>query len=1585
MAKPPKSIKDGATRPIGVTRPISASGSRISINIAENTPQRVSEARVNLNASDRIQAVDAVKPKKPAPPLALFPMKLEYRFHKANTEVTSVNADAIHANIQAQEAKLSRHRVTDRIKNSENLTAMQKMAADPKKVKFEKKKITSEQLLLRWYPQEGFADEGLAPLTDEEARDLATLKRRLAGQPWWKQEDPEISAAWQSFVENVGAYRAIYLIRASERGVSEKDLKSSRDYQSHIGRIVCLPTKVTLFACINGKLEFLQEGAQIPRNKAREASKISYTPEALDPGGWLVDFKTACDNGMGLIIKDSKTIQKARDAEWIIAIGVHSSDAVAEVSKFAKHHIANGQLAFLPQDTPTNNTADSLSYYTDPESHIPEFTQIATIKERRDFDASKSTGADLLAKAMGLDPELLREAVDSNETGYEDAKAMLRVIGPALLDGSLDGVTFIDGVSENEFIDVLAASMVARGVLPSMRFGEDAMGVLPVTKVFDLQFPDQKVESSEHKVHRFMRLYSTIGRTISSSVFAGKNHIVEPGDPKAAEKLNEILTVNRVSKRIDVYDQKKNDGETSPLGCPYVTGPQNTHKPAQYLKDLQTEPVSRLVIPRASNRVWPLLYRLARISIEQNISKFSNLIDTQIIQQTGAIRSESLRDQATGARRGDSRSAETTGTEATRSEAIRSEAKSTKMREALEGFNKELKAQSVATFTMDRVRVAGTAVKPEVAAPFQRRNNSFAKALIHLENIAKSAEGTAKLEMLLIEVIDLFQHRLDAFATGLAYSQLIKQRDRGEAGLRAGYYGFIGKLRPEADTGFGDGYIHAPSIPQAQTSALMRSAYTRNRVKGAFAINLNSKRIRNAVKFLDLLDKGHSVGEVLGLRGERWLHDEKLDGYIMLLRAAFPLKGEANEGLAGRRIFDGLAFLEESNLPDLLTLGKRKQIPKKMRARIKSLSSSGRKTLQANLKAQMGRLKASLNADLDALSDLVMAEATHQRAMGRADIANAWLEVLSGQPPPGVPTFVKTHRKGQGSSHKLTYLFDEIAANPSMSVREIIEPALAQFARTQMPNFSNAQLEMSFDSLADDNSVVSMNVKLVDDLNMTPYDLVVGGASELQIRTRHFLAGNFQSFLMGQIGTPNNLTSMDVSFVMDTSSGNPSLDSLLERAKSIRRIIQNARAMGVADLNQAAPAKEGLLDETEQIASISHSVTHLFARLGNLSTRINSELDNFTRAKISFDSAVGEYLRRIDINASDVDIEAAHSLLLSSISGITSAIKPLASYGEPTALRPYIASVILSDPEKYLEFTDGLKRRLEKKKEVIDETLGLNTSQVFSTQSEAQTLLNRIITTFEIVSDGDATMVLPPLRRNVAKLRPSLNALGNARRTELNNWAEFRKSLKLSVSLQSSWPQSVLRGVRSDATLDLDDDDLDPRSESIAPLSHHFGVFVGQETLLDTNKNLCGLVCDEWTEQRPSEEVVTGVAVNYSTSQAEAPYCVLLCVPPSDKIKSWTPKRGADMVKEAIEWMKLRALSSHERSLPQALFDGANAIEYKNKTLKHIPTETKFQLVSDIYTEGLSIHQVDKGVAMNNLGIRAGQLFERTGFSKVKD
>ena len=240
MAKPPKSIKDGATRPIGVTRPISASGSRISINIAENTPQRVSEARVNLNASDRIQAVDAVKPKKPAPPLALFPMKLEYRFHKANTEVTSVNADAIHANIQAQEAKLSRHRVTDRIKNSENLTAMQKMAADPKKVKFEKKKITSEQLLLRWYPQEGFADEGLAPLTDEEARDLATLKRRLAGQPWWKQEDPEISAAWQSFVENVGAYRAIYLIRASERGVSEKDLKSSRDYQSHIGRIVCL-------------------------------------------------------------------------------------------------------------------------------------------------------------------------------------------------------------------------------------------------------------------------------------------------------------------------------------------------------------------------------------------------------------------------------------------------------------------------------------------------------------------------------------------------------------------------------------------------------------------------------------------------------------------------------------------------------------------------------------------------------------------------------------------------------------------------------------------------------------------------------------------------------------------------------------------------------------------------------------------------------------------------------------------------------------------------------------------------------------------------------------------------------------------------------------------------------------------------------------------------------------------------------------------------------------------------------------------------------------------------------------------------
>ena len=127
-----------------------------------------------------------------------------------------------------------------------------------------------------------------------------------------------------------------------------------------------------------------------------------------------------------------------------------------------------------------------------------------------------------------------------------------------------------------------------------------------------------------------------------------------------------------------------------------------------------------------------------------------------------------------------------------------------------------------------------------------------------LEAIAGEPDGVAKLETLLMETIDLFQHRIDAWATGLAYRRLAKRRRAGLKGLAGGYLGHAREAAPASDTGGTDGYLQAPSTDQAVTAAILRSAHLRH--GGAFAIGLDSASVRQGLDLLDMLQAGHRPG-----------------------------------------------------------------------------------------------------------------------------------------------------------------------------------------------------------------------------------------------------------------------------------------------------------------------------------------------------------------------------------------------------------------------------------------------------------------------------------------------------------------------------------------------------------------------------------------------------------------------------------------------------------------------------------------------------------------------------------------------------
>ena len=549
-------------------------------------------------------------------------------------------------------------------------------------------------------------------------------------------EDAAVSEAWQAFASQVGPARAVHLKRTEGQDADE-------NYQARIGRIAALPARVVVFAVDGqGKVTEIGEGAQVPDNMATDASPVAYTPDALEPGGWLVDFNTAVELGMGLKISDPDMIQTAKDADWIIAVGLAGRASQEEIAALLRAGVATGEFAVLPQDVPTNNAPGQASHYADPANDIPGFTSFATGVERGAFVSGKRAAADLLAEAFGVDAQVLRQAIDGDDQGYEDARAMMRVIGPALLDDSLDGVTAIPDVSENEFIDVMAAIICARGVLPAVRFGDNAYGILPMTAIHDLKIPeDGGLTEAERKVEAFLQQYARFARAFLPTEADRVVPVIRPDDTEASDKLSDILRTNRVSTRAEVSEGDETTAK--PITCPYVFGSTAARQPDSYLESLRTKAISTLVDPGKDDTSWPLLYRLARVSLIRNTSLL-------VVSETLGLARLSA---------------------GTLSVLNREE------RSAIRAVEREALGNSVAGLASGS-RV--TALSSAARTALQRRNAEFANALLQLRAIAARPQGVAELEVLLMEVLDVFQHRVDAFATGLAYARLRRNRLAGK-------------------------------------------------------------------------------------------------------------------------------------------------------------------------------------------------------------------------------------------------------------------------------------------------------------------------------------------------------------------------------------------------------------------------------------------------------------------------------------------------------------------------------------------------------------------------------------------------------------------------------------------------------------------------------------------------------------------------------------------------------------------------------------------------------------------------------------
>jgi len=314
---------------------------------------------------------------------------------------------------------------------------------------------------------------------------------------------------------------------------------------------------------------------------------------------------------------------------------------------------------------------------------------------------------------------------------------------------------------------------------------------------------------------------------------------------------------------------------------------------------------------------------------------------------------------------------------------------------------------------------------------------------------------TARLERVLVEHLDLAAYRLDAWRGGLVRSRLADMRWRtnedgsvqARPGVHVGAYAWLEDVRREErdltpvrltgeldevfnppgsvplrrDSANG-GYVHAPSLNHAATAAILRAGYLANATPdapGALAVNLSSRRVREALVLIEGVRNGQSLGALLGYQLERGLHDSsglaEVDQFVYPLRKAFPLVADRLddtaepadvpiEALEARNVLDGLAFVRHVAQPG------RRSYPFGL-ADLPSASTSQREAIDR----QVDRL---LDAH-DAIADLALAEGVHQAVLGNTDRVASTLDAYSKSGFPPEPEVVRTPRSGSTLLHRV--------------------------------------------------------------------------------------------------------------------------------------------------------------------------------------------------------------------------------------------------------------------------------------------------------------------------------------------------------------------------------------------------------------------------------------------------------------------------------------------------------------------------------------------------------------------------------------
>ena len=741
---------------------------------------------------------------------------------------------------------------------------------------------------------------------------------------------------------------------------------------------------------------------------------------------------------------------------------------------------------------------------------------------------------------------------------------------------------------------------------------------------------------------------------------------------------------------------------------------------------------------------------------------------------------------------------------------------------------------------------------------------------------------TATLEQLLRETMGACSYRLDAWETSLAARQLAINRAKVEAdpnrrgGIQIGGYGWVEDLvaRPPLDSKAvrsdpgskeGDGapidpanagFVHAPGLPHAVTAAVFRSAWLSHGASSdtPMAIDLSSARARDASALLDGVRNGLGLGELLGYRFERGLHEGhpgvELDQYLDEFRDLAPLvagkqpgteaPGAGASAQAAPAVVDGLRLLDlwrtgDGDLTALLdAIGK--------------AEAEARTAVEEELQA--------LDRAVDAVADAAMAEGVHQLLQGNQVRSGAITEAVStGELPPPELEIYSPSRTGRGVTHRIVLALGPTAPAESPWPGAGVSPR----ARTE------PRLENWLASLFGDPGRIVAQAGYLPPGSDTPVGLRAFDLSELGLGAIDaMMLAPAQNADTGELGArvgwvllrerPADVPDgsrpwLDAEWSEPSARDQVPLGDFLMLARTVRRAVAEARPLRASDL--AVPA-DGIgrnvdLDELIQrsdgvVAELESALAHLEAINGSAPPdQIVEPLREALRT-VSDLGVPGAFPRSV---AGAGEAEAA--ALLTQRATVAARVRSrIEQAGDHASVAAAVAEVSEEEAETLL--AARLRAVLGKGFPVVPRFTAPNALALATTFGES-----------DVLQGGDPFASAAWLER-VAKVQPRAGTFLRA--------IQFAEALSGKTHLDLRVGQLPYRAGETWAAL--------PQGAEQAPRGGRLSLVAQMFGPIEFAQPLRGLVLEEWAEVIPRERQTTGVTFHYDAPGSRAPQSMLL-------------------------------------------------------------------------------------------------------------